>query len=577
MNRIKYISFSVLLSTLLFSCGAKKTATSSEVGQLDDQSAEKFQQLYFEAQKEKAIENYESSYEKFSSCAALDNSEDAIFYELAKLDTLQADFASALSNIQKAIDLDKNNLWYARLEADVLVEMGDLEGALEALHRIADRDPKDVQYRDKLANLAVYLKEYSAALEAYSQIESITGVNEDITRQKYGILLEQGKFEDGLKELEKLSASSPTNLSYLRNIALHQNSYGNSAEALSTLEKIVELDPTDGDTQLALAEIYSANGNKDKSNQALQAGFSDAGASVEQKLAILSSVLSSGDQSVNLNELSTSMRNAHPDRYEVWIMAGEIAGIEGDLEQSSSFFSKALELEPNNLNLWLETCELLAAAGNYSELEKTGGDALLRYPLQPDFYLYKGEGELNQKKYEAARSSFNSGKDFVVDNNELKATFFEKLGIVSFYLNDNSGSDSYFQKALELATDDSPLEAIISSSYAYTLAYRSSNLEMARSLNEKAQGLVKDHPGIEFTEAFIEFKAENFTVAQKWIDSALTHGGDSRGKILELAGDIYAKLGNTSQAVSYWTAAKERGNTSSVIERKIADEQYISE
>ncbi len=62
------------------SCSAKKSTTESADlgGSAED---EKFQQVYFEAQKERAIENYDKAYAKFEECLGLNPTEDAIFYE----------------------------------------------------------------------------------------------------------------------------------------------------------------------------------------------------------------------------------------------------------------------------------------------------------------------------------------------------------------------------------------------------------------------------------------------------------------------------------------------------------------
>ncbi len=250
----------------LSSCKTKKNIEGSLDKTSDISVAdEKFQLSFFEGQKQKAIENYDKAYQKFQESAEFNPKEDAVFYELSKLDTLNSNFSNGLANIKTAVSLDPSNLWYSRLQADIEVELGDLNSAMSTLKSITDRDPEDILYRDKLASLASYQKDYKTALKAYNEIESEIGVNEDLTRQKYYVLMEQDNSEAALKELEKLVETFPYNISYYRNIAAHYQDIGQLDAALGVYEKIVALDPSDGNTQLALAEFYSAQGESEKS------------------------------------------------------------------------------------------------------------------------------------------------------------------------------------------------------------------------------------------------------------------------------------------------------------------------
>ncbi len=181
----KVILVTLLSALALFSCqvnkGAKKENSDTAKTAI---TQEKFQLTFFEAQKEKSIENYEKSYEQFQTCLEFDDQEDAVYYELAKLDTLNGNFGSGLDHIKKAISLAPNNLWYARLKADMEVETGDLSSGILTLKSIAARDPDDVNYRDKLASLSIYNEDYKTALKAYNEIESILGINEGLNKRE---------------------------------------------------------------------------------------------------------------------------------------------------------------------------------------------------------------------------------------------------------------------------------------------------------------------------------------------------------------------------------------------------------
>ena len=73
------------------------------------------------------------------------------------------------------------------------------------------------------------------------------------------------------------------------------------------------------------------------------------------------------------------------------------------------------------------------------------------------------------------------------------------------------------------------------------------------------------------------FKTSDYQMAQKWLELALTTGSVSSGEVIEYLGDTAFMQGNTSAAVEYWNQALPLGGTSDTLERKIADEQYITE
>jgi tetratricopeptide (TPR) repeat protein len=66
-----------------------------------------------------------------------------------------------------------------------------------------------------------------------------------------------------------------------------------------------------------------------------------------------------------------------------------------------------------------------------------------------------------------------------------------------------------------------------------------------------------------------------YNEAKEWLEKALNNGGDSNGVILEHYGDVWFKLGNTTEALKYWKEALEKGGASKMIQRKIDEKKYI--
>jgi len=59
------------------------------------------------------------------------------------------------------------------------------------------------------------------------------------------------------------------------------------------------------------------------------------------------------------------------------------------------------------------------------------------------------------------------------------------------------------------------------------------------------------------------------------MESAIKHGGEDNSTLLEHYGDILFKLDQTEEAVKYWEKAREQGEFSELLEKKIEKRSYI--
>ena len=67
-----------------------------------------------------------------------------------------------------------------------------------------------------------------------------------------------------------------------------------------------------------------------------------------------------------------------------------------------------------------------------------------------------------------------------------------------------------------------------------------------------------------------------YAEAKVYIDQALQNDSDSSAVIIEHAGDIYAKCGDTDRAVALWQQAQLTDPENKILIRKIKRRKYIS-
>ncbi len=79
-----------------------------DLGNFEDE----FQELFYEALKQKGIENYDRSVDALLKCIELDNSVPVLYFELGKNHLKLKNFGAAEDALKKAVSLDPDNEWF---------------------------------------------------------------------------------------------------------------------------------------------------------------------------------------------------------------------------------------------------------------------------------------------------------------------------------------------------------------------------------------------------------------------------------------------------------------------------------
>ncbi|CAM4126536.1 Tetratricopeptide repeat-containing protein [Pedobacter westerhofensis] len=144
-------------------------------------------QLFFEGLKDKLNENYEKSNESFSRVAALDPGNAAAWYEIALLNFRQNKMPEAEAAIKTAVKLDRNNLWYWKLLAELYKTTGNMAQLIPAFDQLIRLSPEQKSFYFDRANALSIAGKKEEALAAYDLLEKKFGTSASINRAKQRI------------------------------------------------------------------------------------------------------------------------------------------------------------------------------------------------------------------------------------------------------------------------------------------------------------------------------------------------------------------------------------------------------
>ena len=176
--------------------------------------------------------------------------------------------------------------------------------------------------------------------------------SDDIVYAEALISISSGKYDDAIKTVSGLIASSPENEKYLRLLARAQSLKGNAAGASDSYTKLLNSGVPDAEILVLRAECYRKTGETDKAMKDLEK-YLDLYPENKNALSLAGKTEAvSGD---NLKALDYFSRNLklHPDDPECYVDRANSYFVSGSWEWAIKDYSMSLDLSPANSDAWL--------------------------------------------------------------------------------------------------------------------------------------------------------------------------------------------------------------------------------
>lgn len=568
------------LAALLLAVGCKpKAAMSASAGGGDGKGlTEKqrldFEQLYFNASKEKMLGNYDLAANLYSQAQRIDPSNAAVYYELANIYNYQRNRDMALVYARKAAELEPRNTWFQVLYADCLTDKKLYKEAVGVYQKLVKMHPERIDMLYDLANACIYANDLNGALKTYDKIEDLAGVREDISMQKIKVYKEQNNFDKCLAEVKKLIVSNPKEAKYYGMLGELYQSKGMNDKAFEAYNDILKVDPNNPYVHLSLADYYRTIKEDDKSYQEVKLAFNNPELDIDTKVSILLSYykLSETDpklqqQSLELCKITTDV---HPTEAKSFSVYGDFLQRDKKLKEALEQYKKAIALDREKYVIWSMVLFLESDLRDFKGLEADSKTAMELFPTQPLPYLMNGVANMEMKKYEEAISAFKEGKAYVIEDRMLIAQFYSYLGECYNRVKKHAESDDAYDRSLEADPDN----ANVLNNYSYYLSLRNEKLEKAEKMSKRSNMLEPNISSYQDTYGWILYQMKKYGDARTWIEKAVNSGGGKNNPvILEHLGDACYQLGDKENALKYWNDAKQNGGTSENLEKKIADKK----
>lgn len=583
MKRISVSLATFLIVTItLSSCGligkGDQTPTTEKEDQSKDRSSlsklssgkrMKFDNLFFDAIKEKQIGNKDRAIEHLHNCLAIYDKDPAIHYQLSKIFQDKGRMDTALAFAQKAVALDKSEYWYQYHLAEINEQKEKYAKAAKAYERAIELKPEIRQNYYKLANMHLRQKNLQEAVNAYDRFEEKFGMDSKVAIQKHRIYLEMNKVEKAADELRQLIDVHPSNLEYYKKLARVYMVNNKEEKALEVYEKMLEVKPGNGKAQMALAEYYTKNGKKEKGFDYLKKAFGNEQLAIDKKVKFLfSNYLSNGfkeqykDEAFALGEI---LIKTHPKEAKAHAVYADFLYQANDYQKARKHYRQALNHKKDIFSVWENLLDIeYRHLQDYQALKAESQKAMTYFPNQPILYFYSGFAHLRKEAFEKAIEKFEVGINLTSGNEQLKMQFLTNLAEAHHQLGNHEKSDQYFEKAL----NKNPNNPLILNNYSYYLSLRGAKLEKAEKMSRKSLEMAPENSAYMDTYGWINYKQGDYEKAKEYIGKALEQNPKDP-ELLDHYGDVLFKMDQVDEAVKFWKKARENGGDQDKLNSKI--------
>lgn len=224
----------------------------------------------------------------FGLClSAVGQDDDALLAGMAALK--KADHAAAAVSFDKAVAAAPSNgkTWYYRAVNKMV--LGDNEGALQDLDQLLLMEPRDVHAMLRRAEVQRMRGEEQ---KASSDLHRVLGLHANGPAAEHALFelgrlaMEQGDLPAALGHYDRLVSIAPYNAMAWCNRGIARKALMADAEAITDLEKAIELDPTIDQAYVDLGLVLLRQGRKQEGCYALQQAHDLGDRSVEELLLV---------------------------------------------------------------------------------------------------------------------------------------------------------------------------------------------------------------------------------------------------------------------------------------------------
>jgi tetratricopeptide (TPR) repeat protein len=443
-----------------------------------------------------------------------------------------------------------------------LMQNKDNDKALEIVTRAAARPKASGQIFARLAILYSELGKTDQAIAA--DRDAIRRSPELFTAYQNLFLnyVQSKRLAEALKVLDEASQLQTTNAEFLVGVAelysgvtlqTPAEKAAVQAKALALVNRAAQLHPSSPSINLRLADTFNTLGETTKAARLyldILKQLPDLPLLRDRIHAKLAEIYLRGKDSKLAGEQLEAIIHDDPTNPQANYYLGSILFDEKKLPEAADYFSKAILFKPDMEEAYFDLAQTQLGQDKPSEALATLEKARQKFPQSFFLEYFTAVALTRQKGYSQAIEHFTDAEVVAQATNPklLSETFYFQFGAANERKGDLTQAEKYFQKCLQLQPDFA--EAL--NYLGYMWAEHGLNLDKARGLIEKAVKIEPKNAAYLDSLGWVLYKLNQPKDALPYALEAAKLSDQPDATVYDHIGDIYASLNQLTDARAAW-------------------------
>lgn len=421
-------------------------------GQVNPEEVEtadnEFENNFYEALKQKAIENYDKAIISLEKCLQKEPNNPEIHYQLGVNYLNQKNYVEAEKAFQKAVDLEAKQRWYWNGLYDVYYQIKDFNKAIPIVEKLVTFD---ANMKEDLVSLYMNTQQFDKAKKVIDDIESKGTLTKVMESYRMQIQSMSNGVKPKVSDLETAIKSNPKAEQNYIDLIYQYSSTNQEEKAFETALLLEKELPNSDLAHVSLVKFYINTNDIPKATESYKRVVKSSKIDFKIKHRVLNEFLIF---SIKNPQLLTEIDNT-------LIYFDNNVGMDVNKELGKFFYNKNnFELaqkyvEKSNTND-IEAIDLLLNIYDfnkqYEKMAKKSEEYIDLFPTKANLYYYAGKGNNNLKNFKKAKDFLEMGIDYVIDNLSLESGFCKQFIICADGLSDAKLKQTY-QKRLDALSE----------------------------------------------------------------------------------------------------------------------------
>jgi len=571
--------FFLLFVFSLFSVNATKALVqkSKPENRLSTAEQRQFDYYFYEGIRLKDSQKYDEALEAFRFCLSLDSLNGGALSEAGVLYASVGLNAEAVSCLEKAVKIDPGNWWYNVQLISMYSGLKSWKPAIVVAKKLQKRFPNKEEVYGMLASFYKETKEYDKAIAAFDKLESLSGIEQSTSFEKFRLYILLGKPKKGVAEIDKLVAKYPTESRYKvfrGDIFMEQKM---PEKAFEVYQQVLKEDPQSAYVYVSLSEYYNSVNQPDKALESIVSALKSEQLDVDTKVQVLGQyvekLVKDSTKLVETESLFKLLVDRYPLEEQVHGYYAVFLQYQKRNAEAISELETMININPKNDQTWLHLIQFYIGDRNYSQLLSVTKRAIANLPKLPAWYFYQAIAQFQLADYKGALLTCQTGLPYVsAEQGALKSDFYSQIADGFYKLEQKDSAFINYEKSLQA----NPKNIMVMNNYAYYLSLEKSELKKAEKMSAKTVELEPKNSTYLDTYAWILYQQASYSLAKFYIERAVENlsNQEEHGVVLEHYGDILWMSNQDDKAFEMWQKSFDAGNKTDELKKKIENKGW---